>query len=567
MSKRSRYARIALAVVVTGLLMGEFGWRAALVWFAVNVLIEGWVTYLWRHPKPRDEASWGLRVRLGTPISLSIIWSAMAGYLWVNGGAAMKFAALTVLFGLIVETIRYGSISRGTMMVVAPPPFITLLVTPLIDGEARGWEWFVILVAVGGLLFYMIDTAQQLRANRKALEQAQAAALEASEAKSALLAMMSHELRTPMNGVLGLAHALRGARLEGRHARYLEMIETSGQGLMTILNDILDLSKIEAGKLELDVAPFDLPALAAQIRLLWSETAQAKGIDLALEVDPATPAWVAGDAARVRQILLNLVSNALKFTEAGRVLIRISPGEADEILLSVSDTGIGISAEQQARLFAPFVQGDRSTARRFGGTGLGLAICRDLAALMGGSIAVRSAPGEGSTFTLRLTLRPVDGPSPDQSKTCALPSLTGLRVLIVDDNTVNQVVACAVLEAAGIEVTAVGDGQAALARLGAERFDMVLMDVHMPVMDGVEAVRRIRAGEGGRVDIPVVALTADAMVGDAERLLAKGFDDAHPKPIAPARLLATVARLSSAAKPAWNADQGVPLERRSVSFC
>ncbi|HJV43052.1 ATP-binding protein, partial [Caulobacter sp.] len=406
------------------------------------------------------------------------------------------------------------------------------------------WEYIVLAVVMVGVTSFTMDAVRLLRANAQALEEAQAEAQEASRAKSTFVAMMSHELRTPMNGVLGLAHALGETRLDAKQAEYVDMIIQSGDSLMTILNDILDLSKIEAGKLELEAAPFDIRALAGQIRLLWSETARVKGVDLALEIDPATPDWLLGDAARVRQILLNLVSNALKFTLEGGVVIRIAP-EAGEIVLAVSDTGVGLTAEQQARLFAPFVQAERSTARRFGGTGLGLAICRHLTDLMGGAVSLESAPGKGSIFTARLPLPATEPPRRVEAAPAPALGLAGLRVLVVDDNPVNQVVARAVLEAVGVEVAAVGDGRAALTRLGAEPFDMVLMDVHMPVMDGVEAVRRIRAGEGGRVDMPVVALTADAMVGDAERLMAQGFDDAHPKPILPAGLLATVARLAA----------------------
>lgn len=545
MSQRSRFARIVVALLAAGLLLGEFGWRPVLVWCAVNVVLEGWIAYLRRNIKPRHQDRWSLLVRLGTPTAFSIVWSVMAAYLWLNGTPALKFTALIVLFGLIVETIRYGAISRGTMLVIAPPPFIALVVTPLLDIESHGWQVCVILVTVAGLLFYMLDAAQQLRANSKALEEAQSAALEASEAKSAFLAMMSHELRTPMNGVLGLTHALRGARLEPRHARYLEMIEKSGQGLMTILNDILDLSKIEAGKLELDISPFDLRELVDQTAVIWSETAREKGLELRLEIDPATPAWVMGDLARVRQILLNLISNALKFTDQGAVTVRVAPA-GEGIALAVSDTGVGMTPEQRARLFSPFVQGDRSIARRFGGTGLGLTICRHLTELMGGEVTVQSAPGEGSTFTVTLPLAMAEKPAPLKAEESKKLDFGGVRVLVVDDNVVNQLVARAVLESVGVTVLTADDGRAALERLRDELFDLVLMDVHMPVMDGIEAVRRIRAGEAGRADMPIVALTADAMVGDAERLVAQGFDDAHPKPIAPAGLLATVARLASA---------------------
>ena len=451
----------------------------------------------------------------------------------------MKYAALLILFGIVVDGVRYAVNSLLGMLSLTVWPFLMLAALPLIARRFDVWDRLAAFMILLGLVGYVADAVRTMRASVKAREDAEAKAIEASRAKSAFLAMMSHELRTPMNGVLGLAHALRGTALDARQAEYLEMIEESGQGLMAILNDILDLSKIEAGKLSLEVAPFDVRKLALQTRAVWSESARLKDLDLILEVSPSTPAWVAGDAARVRQILMNLVSNALKFTDAGRVVIRLG-AEASVVTISVSDTGVGMSAEQIKRLFTPFSQGDRSTARRYGGTGLGLSICRQLADLMAGEILVVSEPGVGSTFTVRLPLpeatAPVLAPVPAPA-----PQLDGARVLVVDDNAVNQTVARAILEAVGAVVAVANDGHAALARLRIEEFDVVLMDVHMPVMDGVEAVRRIRAGEAGRRDLPIVALTADAMLGDGERLIAQGFDDAHPKPVQPAKLLATIA--------------------------
>ncbi|MDR6626399.1 ATP-binding protein [Caulobacter segnis] len=544
MSRRGMAGRLVMTALVGVLLAYAFGPYALLPWIVVNAGLEGLLLLIKAQFRPASERRFPMIRRLGPGIAFSVTWSVTACLLWIHGSAGLKFAALMVMFGLLIEGLKYAVVSRALLLALAPAPFAALIFAAVTSQHWRGWEYVVLAVVMVGVLSFSLDAVRLLRANAQALEKAQAEAQEASRSKSAFVAMMSHELRTPMNGVLGLAHALSKTRLDVRQAEYVDMIIQSGDGLMTILNDILDLSKIEAGKLELEIAPFDIRALAGQIRLLWSETARTKGVDLSLEVDPATPAWLLGDAARVRQILMNLVSNALKFTLAGRVVIRVAPAEG-EIVLSVADTGVGLTAEQRARLFAPFAQGDRSTARRFGGTGLGLAICRHLAELMDGAIGVDSEPGVGSTFTVRLALPATDAPSAEEGETGARFSLAGLRVLVVDDNAVNQLVARAVLEAAGIEVAAVGDGGAALARLGAEPFDMVLMDVHMPVMDGVEAVRRIRAGEGGRIDMPIVALTADAMVGDAERLMAQGFDDAHPKPIAPAGLLATVARLSA----------------------
>ena len=548
MSRRSRVARLTVTTLVGGLLAFHFGAGPASLWAAVNLVLEGWLVYLQFTFKPRENGRTNLLLRIGPPASFTIAWSVMAGWSAVHGPMSMKFAAVIMLFGLVVEGLKYATVSWTAMLAILPGPFISLILVAVLAPRFSVWDKAVVLVTMAGLLGYAVDAVRLMRGSAKALEKAEAEALEASRAKSAFLAMMSHELRTPMNGVLGLAHALRGTDLDKRQSEYLEMIEQSGHGLMTILNDVLDLSKIEAGKLELEVAPFDIRKLAAQIRLVWSETARLKGLDLTLEVDPETPAWLSGDAARVRQVLMNLVSNALKFTETGHVLVRVGPAE-DGIVLTVADTGLGMSDEQIGRLFTPFAQGDRSTARRFGGTGLGLAICRQLAQMMGGEIGVVSTLGQGSSFAVRLAL-PAAIALDDIVGTDAALDLAGVRVLVVDDNAVNQMVARAILEAVGVCVATEADGYTALARLRVEDFDVVLMDVHMPVMDGVEAVRRIRSGEGGRVDLPVVALTADAMVGDAERLLAQGFDDAHPKPIQPAGLLATVASLSRPASTA-----------------
>jgi two-component system, sensor histidine kinase len=544
MSRRGRVGRIAVTALVGGLLAFHFGAKPALLWGAVNLVLEAWLVYLQLTFKPRETGRTARLIRLSPTVAFTAAWSVMACLSAIHGPIAMKFAAMVILFGMMVEGMKYATLSWSAMLVILPGPFIALAMAPLLGPKFSVWDKAVALTVLAGVAGYMADAVRLMRGSARALERAQAEAQEANRAKSEFLAMMSHELRTPMNGVLGLAHALRGTELDARQTQYLESIEQSGHGLMTILNDILDLSKVEAGKLELDVAPFDIRRSLAQILLVWRETALLKDVELAVEVDPAVPAWLAGDDVRVRQIMRNLVSNALKFTDAGRVLVRVAPA-GEGIALSVSDTGLGMDAEQTARLFTPFVQGDRTIARRFGGTGLGLAICRQLVETMGGEIGAESTPGRGSTFTARLPLAAAPAPGEAMDADEAL-DLTGARVLVVDDNAINQTVARAILEAAGAAVATVSDGHTALARLRIEDFDVVLMDVHMPGMDGVEAVRRIRAGQGGRIDLPVVALTADAMAGDAERLLVQGFDDAHPKPIRPAGLLATVAGLRGA---------------------
>jgi signal transduction histidine kinase/ligand-binding sensor domain-containing protein/CheY-like chemotaxis protein len=367
-------------------------------------------------------------------------------------------------------------------------------------------------------------------------------ALAASQSKSAFLAMMSHELRTPMNGVLGMARALGASPLSSEQAGQVKMIMESGDSLMTILNDILEISKIESGKLELEETVFDLPEVARMVHSLWAEIASAKGVTLACEIDPSAPRWVRGDPTRVRQIMLNLVSNALKFTPTGEVRLALSAGE-DGVRIAVSDTGIGISPAQQARLFQSFSQAEASTARRFGGTGLGLSICKQLAELMGGGMSLVSVEGEGSTFTALLPLEAVIAPeaASPQSPAPERAGFEGLRVLVVDDNMINLAVARAILGAVDVVTTTADSAQEALALLREASFDIVLMDLHMPRMTGAEALAQIRAGAAGRPDMPVIALTADVMAGREQAMLDQGFDGVQAKPIDPAALVSAIA--------------------------
>jgi signal transduction histidine kinase/CheY-like chemotaxis protein len=452
----------------------------------------------------------------------------------------MKFTALIILFGLLLGALKYAVLSRAAFVALAPFPVAALILAPMVFGGFRGWELAFAIAALVGLGAYLANAAKLMRANAHALERAQIEAQAASHAKSAFLAMMSHELRTPMNGVMGMAHALASTRLDRRQADYVDTIVQSGDGLMAILNDILDLSKIEAGKLELETVAFDIAELGRQLHRLWIETARAKDVDLVLEIAPGVPAWVAGDPVRVRQVLLNLVANAVKFTLEGGVRVTIAPGPAGGVMMTVADTGIGMSAEQQARLFQPFAQGEASITRRFGGSGLGLSICHHLVTLMGGEIAVTSRPDVGSTFEVTLPLPTAAAPAA-LAPLSRPAGLEGRRILVVDDNRVNQAVAQALLEAVGAVVVLADDGRQGLDRLAEGDIDLVLMDVHMPTMDGIEALTRIRAGESGVADIPVIALTADGMSGEAERLIALGFDDVQHKPIQPGELLRAVA--------------------------
>jgi signal transduction histidine kinase/CheY-like chemotaxis protein len=545
MSKRSAINRRVITLLMGVLLLAEFGWGAAIAWGAASLVLEVLLAANHRYFAYCQAA--GRRVsraqRLVTPTVISLTWSGMAAASWVYGSGPMQLAALLILFGIVIEALKYAALSRAAFVALIPWPMLSLVSVPILLTGFSGWRLAVVLLALAGVCLAVFDVARALRGNALALEKAQAQAQQANQAKSAFLAMMSHELRTPMNGVLGMAHALAATRLDRRQSEYLDMIVQSGDGLMAILNDILDLSKIEAGKLELEAVPFDIDRIGRQLFMLWSETARQKGVELALEIDPQTPPWLEGDPLRVRQILMNLVSNALKFTERGSVCVRIAPLSARGLVIEVADSGIGMTEEQLGRLFSTFSQGEVSTTRRFGGTGLGLSICRQLSEMMGGDIEVESRPGHGSTFRVRLPL-PATAPASGEEEVPEV-AMEEVCVLVVDDNRINRTVAQAVLEAAGAQVVAAEDGQDCLDKLRAGRFDIVLMDIHMPRMDGVEALRRIRAGEAGPRAIPVLALTADAMSGEGERLVALGFNQVHPKPIQPADLLRAVAELTA----------------------
>jgi signal transduction histidine kinase/ActR/RegA family two-component response regulator len=362
----------------------------------------------------------------------------------------------------------------------------------------------------------------------------------ASRAKSTFLAMMSHELRTPLNGVLGMAHVLAASPLDARQHGYVEVIESSGQSLLAILNDILDLSKIEAGKLEIEAITYCLADLLHSIVALWRAPAAEKGLVLAVELEDGIPDWVVGDPTRLRQILTNLLSNAVKFTDQGEIRLRV--GYADQRLwFQVADTGMGISPAVLPKLFSEFSQADASVGRKFGGTGLGLSISRRLCRLMGGDLQARSVEGAGSTFAGSIVAQAATA-SVEVAEAEAQTALPRLQILAVDDNPGNRAVIEALLHSLGLPVTLACDGAEALNILRVSPMDLVLMDINMPGMNGVEALAAIRAGKAGAPGVRVVALTADAMAGDRERYLAEGFDGHLSKPLKPAALVEVLAQ-------------------------
>lgn len=436
-----------------------------------------------------------------------------------------------------------------------------------------GYRWMHLRARVIGqkLSRGLVATVVDL-SDRKALEADLRAAKDAAEAssrsKGEFLANMSHEIRTPLNGVLGMAQSLANDDLAPAQREKVATILESGRSLTVLLNDVLDLSKVEAGKLEISAIPGDLRKTIHATQQLFQTTAQQKGLELLVLADTHLPRHLNFDPVRVRQCLGNLISNAIKFTENGRVEICVSSSMAGEgshlVRVVVQDTGIGMSADVQAKLFAAFTQADGATTRKFGGTGLGLAISRHLARLMSGDIVVTSQEGIGSTFVMTFCAETVEMASQADAAPAeaalleggSTASLRGKRVLVTDDNAINRQVIKLFLAALGLDIVEAANGREALDQLAAQPIDLVLLDVHMPVMDGREAIQRIRAAGEPWSGLPVIALTADAMSGDREKYLALGMNDYLSKPVDQHDLIAKIRQALKLDDPVWRHASG-----------
>lgn len=501
----------------------------------------------------------------GMRACVAIIWP-VAAVLARGDLADLMFLGLTACL-LISAAVIQSSLSTRLYLMSSGPVLIGLCVAmfgrfPLVP--ALGLALTLTMLAVmlgfmsGGISRLlsqwseMLDgntrLIERLKAERAAAEDAREEARRAGASKARFLATMSHEIRTPMNGVLGMAQLLK-ASAQGQQRDQVDALIQSGEFLMSILNDILDLSRIDADRLTIVTAPQDLSELARELNGFWGAAAAQKGLELTLDVDPALPAVLVMDGRRIRQVLFNLVGNALKFTPEGRVGIELT-GEPDSdgtarLRISVRDSGIGIDPATLPHLFDAFTQADDSSRRDFGGTGLGLAICRQLTELMGGRLWAESKPGLGSTFHVELVL-PIGETAVAASEDPAAAPSPGLplSILAVDDNAVNLMVLDQILSTFGHQVSKAASGHEALDRLSVAAFDLVLMDIQMPGMTGIEALTALRGAPGPNQDTPVIAVTADVLTRDHKAYVDLGFDGQVSKPVQIPALMAELAGLS-----------------------
>jgi len=537
--------RLLIAAAIALLCLATFNAIIGFAWALGAVSAE---IILWRtsaQSRRGQAMSPAERLRYLASLSwMNLVWSSLAVVLWLEGRPAFMAAAICMLATQMLHAQVFAGHSRAVLAAVGGPPVATLVCLIFLF-EGNFGDRAMLVGACSIMVAYMSRAAFLNARQAQEAEAARARAQQADRSKSAFLAFIGHELRTPLTGVLGMAQALRAAPDGPGRGAQLDALQASGQMMLDLLNDLLDISKIEAGRLELDIADLDINAKFSSTVTLWRTAAEAKGLQLHASISNPEELQLQGDGLRIRQILNNLISNAIKFTERGAVEVTLDVARSSdaEALLSFSirDQGVGMTADQVARLFQPFEQADVTIARRFGGTGLGLAICRSLVDAMGGEIEVESQLGAGAKFSVRLPMA-ISSTSHAADADDAHASLASLKVLLVDDNATNRLVGKTLLEALGAEIRLASSGHEALDAVKQQSFDVILMDINMPGMDGIETLKAVRVLAPRQ---HILALTADGGAERRAQLLAEGFDEVETKPLDMGSLLRAISQAAS----------------------
>ncbi|WP_165844084.1 ATP-binding protein [Phenylobacterium kunshanense] len=540
-------AMVAAAAFAITPTWGPPAWLAAVV---VSQLVDTINTRAMRGvPSRGAQAVW-----MAAVFCNSVIYSSLGVYLWVDGSETGRLLGVLLVSGSLLHVTIHMHHVRGMLLAAIIPHAAILLAMPLYSvvlGEPIMWT-----IVMAGVLYlgHLVVTFRQADTTTRQIQAERERAEEASTAKSDFLATVSHEIRTPMNAIVSAANLLGRSRLNKAQREQVEMLKDANDVLLSLLNDVLDLSRIEAGKMAIEPTPMDLGRTLEGLHRLWSPRAADKGLELRLEIAEVAPTHVVMDPLRLKQILSNLISNAVKFTEAGAVTVRLGLDAAapQRLVIEVADTGVGIPPEALSRLFGAFEQAGAGATRKHGGSGLGLAISRRLAAMMDGALDVESTPGQGSTFRLTLPLVEAGGDaSPAEIEGDAEIGddvLRGLAILVAEDHPVNRRVVELLLGPLGCDLTFCEDGAQAVEAAGLRPFDAILMDMQMPVLDGVEATRRIKSSRGPNAGAPVVALTANALDHHRAEWASVGVHAFVSKPIDPRELVAALIEAGRAAK-------------------
>jgi signal transduction histidine kinase/ActR/RegA family two-component response regulator len=541
-------------------------------WLLVLLIARGLDIQLHRPTLARPEVAPSMfrrKLFIVSSASIACIYSAIIFYFWFRGGQPGQVVAIVQAACALLHIALHAKHVRPALLWACLPHAACLFGLPLLDAAMTGFQRpLVTLVVTLSSLIYAALLMSAVRLSAARIEVITAAvdrAEQASAAKSDFLTTISHEIRTPMNAVISAGHLLKRTELTPEQAEHVDILEQAGEVLIGLLNDVLDISKIEANKMTLEIVDVSLRARLEGLVVLWSPKAKEKALVLRLHLDPKLPERIRTDPLRLQQILFNLLSNALKFTEAGSVDISavvIDGSDGPRLSIVVRDTGCGISAEAQGRIFASFEQAEAGTTRQYGGTGLGLAISRRLAELMGGSLTLHSRLGAGSSFTFDIPLVEASAMAEpeviveDESE----PDPCSLAVLVAEDHAVNRRIVALLLEPMGFELTFAVNGREAVDMAGLRTFDVILMDMQMPLMNGLEATRTLRSEAGPNALTPVLALTANAMDHHRDEWAKVGVDVLIAKPIDPASLV----RAMLTAKPFQPVDDVVQQARASA---